>query len=96
VKDKVEKGLIWRTSRAPTLITGARRVTPVAAVVGVRWPGGGYFWQFPLWVEVEEGEQSARLPIVDITRITLWLFQAITWLSIVLLALVYLRRRKSA
>ncbi len=87
--------LILGVSRAPTITTQGQRVTPIAYTLGVRWPGGSYVTQFPIAVDVGEDDHTIRLPIVDTTRITIWLFQGITGLSIVLLAMVYLRRRKS-
>ena len=44
---------IWRTYSAPTEEIGSYRITPVAQLIGLKWRGGGWLWQFPIAVEVE-------------------------------------------
>ena len=92
--DSLEGPLVWHTVRTTPFITPHRRITPVAHVLGVRWNGGAWMWQFPVWVEVEEDGRSRRIPILPVTRLALWLFQGMTLLSIVLVAGAVLRRRK--
>jgi hypothetical protein len=75
---------VWARSAGSTVRTGDMAVTPVARTLGVRWPGGGVLWSFPVAVEVETGERVETKTIVDVTRIAiiaLWFGTALTiWL----------------
>lgn len=71
---------IWRSHSDITRAIGSRAITPISQSIGVRWERGGWLWQFPLAVEVEnvdDGTQT-RLPISDPTRTLVWLFSALT------------------
>jgi hypothetical protein len=71
---------IWRNDATKTHQIGTQRVTPFVQSIGLRWPRGGWLWQFPLAVEVADqrtGEQR-RVPIHDSTRITVWFIYALT------------------
>ena len=47
-------------------------VTPQSEAICLRWPYGGLVWNRPVAVLVEKGDQTERLPIVDVTRIATW------------------------
>jgi hypothetical protein len=44
-------------------------VTPWSRALVIRWPNGGLVWNRPTAVRVEQGGQTRRIPIVDVTRI---------------------------
>lgn len=89
---------IWRTHAAPTAQIGSHTVTPIAQLIGVRWPGiggisVGWLWQFPLAVEVETDGDYQRLPIPNLTRTVLWLLYTLTAIAIGFSILILWRRR---
>jgi hypothetical protein len=43
-------------------------LTPQSQVLTVRWPNGGWVWNRPVAVLVEQDGEIERLPIVDVTR----------------------------
>jgi len=43
--------------------------TPQSQALVVRWPRGGWVWNRPSALLVERGEESERIPIVDVTRV---------------------------
>jgi hypothetical protein len=80
---------IWRSHANITHQIGARSITPVVQSVGLRWPGGGWLWQYPLAVEVEDkidGTQR-RLPIPDPTRMIVWFLCALALVTLFAAAL---------
>jgi hypothetical protein len=80
VKRTMLPRIIWRKEAHRTLHIDAYNVTPVAQTIGIKLRAGGWLWQLPLAVEVEDersGEQS-RLPIPDPTRTLVWLLAALT------------------
>ena len=42
-------------------------VTPISGVLRLNLPFSGFIWNRPVAVLIEEGENSKRLPIVDVT-----------------------------
>lgn len=67
-------------------------LTPVSQVLTIRWPNGGWVWNRPVAVLVEQGGQSQRHPIVDVTRIVQLSFIAIAFFFAVLAFVVKLGR----
>ena len=47
---------------------GGYTVTPVACAAAIRWPYGGFIWNRPIAVDVQQGDQTERIPIPDVTR----------------------------
>lgn len=84
-----------RRHAAATHEIGPYTLTPIVQMIGLRWPGGGWLWQFPLAVEVEgAGEEPRRLPIPDATRTVLWFLYALVSLFIAAAILsLWLQRR---
>jgi len=80
---------IWRSHSTIPQHIGTQTVTPIVRSIGVRWPGGGWLWQFPLAVHVKNEEDGAqrRLPIPDPTRTTIWFLVAFTLLLILIMAI---------
>jgi len=50
------------------ITVGDVTVTPQSQALTVRWPRGGLVWNRPVAVLVERGEETERIPIVDVTR----------------------------
>lgn len=63
-----EPWLSWRTEYGTPFSVGGRRITPLAQVVIVRWPGGGLVWNRPAGIVVEERGATTSIPIHDPTR----------------------------
>jgi hypothetical protein len=59
-----------QTGVGQPVIAGDTIVTPQFQALIVRLPIGGFVWNRPTAVLVEQGGQIKRLPIRDITRIT--------------------------
>src|SRR2546421_12001029 len=73
-----------RTGVGEPVIAGDTIVTPQFQALIVRLPIGGFVWNRPTAILVEQGGQAKRFPIRDITRITqLWLLGFSLVLSIV-------------
>lgn len=62
----------WRTVTGEPVTAGDRTVSPQSQALVVRWPGGGFVWNRPVAVLVQRGEETERIPIVDITRTAQW------------------------
>ena len=76
--------LIWQHSTGPTVQTGDVAATPIARSIGVRWPGGGVLWSFPVAVKVTTGETVETQSIVDVTRMAILALSFGTALTILL------------
>jgi hypothetical protein len=51
---------------------GGVRLTPESQILSVRLPFGGFVWQRPTAVVLEQaGRATRRVPIVDLTRLAL-------------------------
>lgn len=85
---------IWHSHATATHQIGARTVTPIAQSIGLRWPGGGWLWQFPLAVEVVEGKATTRLPVPDPTRTIVWFLAALILVFVAISVLTTSRRRR--
>lgn len=74
---QLKKIIQWQTMSGETITVGKAAITPQAQVLMLRlWrPLGGWVWNRPVSVLVEQGGRTERLPIVDITRLvqlSLW------------------------
>ncbi|MCB9422675.1 MAG: hypothetical protein H6667_22925 [Ardenticatenaceae bacterium] len=64
----------WEIKDGQSVTVGDRTVTPQAQVLSLRLPGnrsavaGGFVWNRPVAVLVEENGRSQRIPIPDMTR----------------------------
>ncbi len=87
---------IWRSHANSTHQIGLQSITPITQMIGLRWPGGGWLWQYPLAVEVyDEGEgMQKRLPIPDPTRTVVWLLYALALVVLVVTAFTLWRSRQ--
>jgi hypothetical protein len=55
-------------TRGQPLSAYGREITPIGRLRQVRWPGGGLAWHRPAAIEVRQGDEVLRLPIVPLTR----------------------------
>jgi hypothetical protein len=77
------------------VIAGDTIVTPQFQALIVRLPIGGFVWNRPTAILVEQGGQAKHIPIRDISRITqLWLLGLSLVLSIV--SLIKFSQRKES
>ena len=85
---------IWRTYSAPTEEIGSYRITPVAQLIGLKWRGGGWLWQFPIAMEVETEGSHERLPIPHVTRTAIWLLYGLVTVALLIVILILWRKRR--
>lgn len=86
---------IWRSHAAATRQIGVRRITPFTQSIGLRWRGGGWLWQFPLAVEIDEADGiHRRLPISDPTRTVVWFLYAPAMVLLFVTALNLWRKQR--
>ena len=84
-----------QTGVGQPVIAGDTSVTPQFQALIVRLPIGGFVWNRPTAILVEQGGQTKRIPIRDITRMTqLWLLAFSLALSIV--SLIKFSQRKES
>ena len=60
--------IYWQITSGDTLTIGEASITPQAQALIVRFPFGGWVWNRPAALVVEQGQQTKRMPIVDVTR----------------------------
>ena len=60
--------LKWQRLSGDKVSVGDVTVTPQSQALTVRWPNGGFVWNRPVSVLVQRGEETERIPIVDVTR----------------------------
>lgn len=63
-----EKIWQWEIRNGQPVTVGEVTVTPQAQVLAIRLPFGGFVWNRPAAVLVEENARIQRLPIPDVTR----------------------------
>ncbi len=58
-----------RKNSAGTAITvGETTVTPQSQAFTLFWPNGGLVWNRATALQVQRGEETKRIPIIDVTR----------------------------
>lgn len=72
--------LRWQRQAAPSISLDKRTITPHAASLTVRWPLGGFVWNTPVGVTVEEDGRRTEIPVTDYTRLVLLALAAVTLL----------------
>ena len=69
---------------------GRSTVTAEAVSFVIRWPRGGFVWNYPVAVHVRHDGGVQRYPLVDVTRVvqlSLWLAVALVWIGVAVAAL---------
>jgi hypothetical protein len=67
----------------------------VARRLLLRWTHGGFVWQYPVAVLVEQEGEERRLPIPDPTRMAWYALIAATLLTLLILALITAQKRRT-
>jgi hypothetical protein len=62
------KGFKLQKRSGEAVTVGDVTATPQAQSLTVSWPHGGWVWNRPVAVLVERGEETKRIPVVDVTR----------------------------
>ena len=62
----------WQTVTGEPTALGDITLTTQSQALILRWPYGGWVWNRPVAVLVEQGEHSERIPIKDVTRMAQW------------------------
>ncbi len=65
---KFKELIQWQTTSGQPVAAGNVTVTPQAWALTIRCPFGGLIWNRPLAVLVRRGEETKRIPIINITR----------------------------
>lgn len=71
----------WQKQTGTTIQINDVQVTPESHLLHVQLPGGGFIWHSPKAIVVEQDGRRQILPIVDITRLIVWLCLGVTLLS---------------
>ena len=61
-----------KTVQGTAVHTPHYTLIPESQALTIRFPFGGFVWQRPTAVLIEQGEQTERQPIVDVTRQATW------------------------
>jgi hypothetical protein len=59
----------WQTKTGEPITAVGCTITPQSQALVVRFPYGGFVWNRPTAVLVQQGDQTEQIPIPDITRI---------------------------
>lgn len=95
MKKQLKEVIQWQTASGNKLTMGTVSITPQSQALIVRFPIGGWVWNRPWAIMVEQGEQTTHIPIVDVTRMVQIGFVGLGLLfSLVSIILVIQQRRK--
>lgn len=87
----------WQTASGDKVAVGDVTVTPQSRALTVRWPRGGLVWNRPTAVVVERGEETERIPIVDVTLMAqLGLLGLSLVFSMIIMALSIRRKKEES
>ena len=62
----------WKTVQGTAVSTPHRTLIPESQALILKFPYGGFVWQWPTAVLIQNGSQTERHPIVDVTRLATW------------------------
>ena len=84
----------WQTLTGDPVTIGDTTINTQSQALVVRWPGGGYVWNRPVALLVQNGQGSKRIQIIDTTRMAqLGLLGAGLIFSVLVLAFSIRERR---
>ena len=81
-----------QTNTGEKITAGNLSLTPQSKALIIRLPFGGFVWNRPVAVLVEENGQTRRIPIVDATRMAQVGVLALALVSVIISA-VFARKR---
>lgn len=61
--------VLWRRQAGPAVEVGDMTIRPQSRAIGVRTPYGGFVWNRPVSVTIEQDGRVRRMPVIDLTRI---------------------------
>ncbi len=82
-----------KTVQGTAVHTPNHTLIPESKTVSIRFPYGGFVWQRPTAVLIQENNQTRRIPITDVTRIATW---SLLGFSLLILLLYPLRQRSKS
>jgi hypothetical protein len=59
----------WQTVAGRPVILHNCTITPLTQVLALHWPQGGFVWNRPVALLIEQDGQVERVPVVDMTRL---------------------------
>ena len=94
--ERIKEEVIWKASTyGEPVHVEEFKLTPQAESIGFEFPFGGLAWSRPVAVFVEKDGVVKRTPIVDVTRVILWLLWGMSFVFSAKLVTRFLRRRTS-
>ena len=63
------KGIRWQMQEGESVKAGGLTITPQSRALSIGWRDGGWVWNRPVGVLVEDSDGARRLPIMDVTRL---------------------------
>ncbi len=84
----------WRTASGNRITIDDITITPQSQALIIRWPYGGWVWNRPVAVVVEQGGQLARYPIMDITRMAQLILLGLSLLFTGTMLILSIRQRR--
>ena len=78
-----------KTVQGTAVQTPHHTLIPESQALIIKFPFGGFVWQRPTAVLVQQGGHSQRLPITDVTRLATWSVLAASLLLPLLLRLIF-------
>lgn len=92
---KLREMIQWQTNSGERVTLGAVSVTPQSQALIIRWPFGGWVWNRPVAVLVENDGGTQRIPIVDITRRAQWSLVGLAFVLLIVTLLMQRRRNRN-
>jgi hypothetical protein len=77
-----------KTVQGTAVSTPHYTLIPESQALIIKFPFGGFVWQRATAVLVQQGEQTQRHPITDVTRLATWSVLAASLLTTLLLRLL--------
>ncbi|MBK7894692.1 MAG: hypothetical protein WAS33_19195, partial [Candidatus Promineifilaceae bacterium] len=85
---KTVQGTAVTSASLSTSSTPHHTLIPESQALIINFPYGGFVWQWPTAVHIQNGDQTERHPIVDVTRLATWSVLAASLLLPLLLRII--------